>query len=99
MWLSIKQENLLNRLLNFDFLEKSAIIRRFNQISMKNFPKKVLSLFVIVGLLLFFGVYSVMQYQTNYLTGYTGINFDGVETQQKVAHFHHGKRKSVRAFI
>ena len=81
MWLSIRQENLLNRLLNFDFLEKSAIIRRFNQISMKNFPKKVLSLFVIVGLLLFFGVYSVMQYQTNYLTGYTGINFDGVETQ------------------
>ena len=26
-------------------------------------------------------------------------HFDGVETQQKVAHFHHGKRKSVRAFI
>lgn len=45
---------------------------------MKNFPKKVLSLFVIVGILLFFGVYSVMQYQTNYLTGYTGINFETV---------------------
>jgi len=42
---------------------------------MKNFPRKLISIVTIIGLVVFFGVFSVMQYQNSDLTGYTGVDF------------------------